>query len=160
MKASLLKSLGLPRVDKLRCQNQSQSVQQVKPLCTLPMRNGSTLTEICHCALINGPMWSDGSLSTLPHSLERESSCGRKDTQHMLLRMMQMNLSLKSLRSMQKRTKSYWLSLLYEDASLKMKGSLVLITLLQLNFTSLSVEEESKVLRHTCLAKISLRCSR
>ena len=48
----------------------------------------------------------------------------------MPLKKMQITLSLKSLRSTLKPTKNYWPFLLYEDESLKMKGSLALITLL------------------------------
>ena len=78
-RTSLQRSPGLPRVDSRSWPSQLLSDLLLKLSCTLLLQNGSNHTETFHFCSTSGPMLFVGNLSTQLHSLEQESSFGKKD---------------------------------------------------------------------------------
>ena len=103
----LQKWLGLPRVDRVSCQSQLRFVQPARLSCIQVTPSGSTHTEICQCCLISGVTLWDGNSSIPPHSLEQESSFGRKVTPLMPLKKTQKTLLLLSLKYMPRLMNNY-----------------------------------------------------
>ena len=127
--------------------------------CIQLSRNGSDLTEICPWRSTSGPMWSGGNSSTPRLSFALENSCGKRDTQLMLPKMVLCRWCSTFWKSMPKLTKNSWLCQLCAAANLKMNALRAPMTL-QLSSCMFPFRvEESRVPHLTIWAKTSQKCS-